>query len=156
MVYLASVRPLPLLLLSTPPSSLLTFFLPSSRPFPTLHLPAPTHPTRSVPYAALVTCFTKIESTSSRLEIISYLTQFFLLVIQRAGAEAPEEKDDPKGKGKEKAKKDGLGAAENVLKVVYLSINRVGKVSYRFEMKSGMNGGGVDATDDADFISNRW
>ncbi|KAL7410580.1 ATP dependent DNA ligase domain-containing protein [Mrakia frigida] len=83
---------------------------------------------QAVPYAALVKCFTKIESTSSRLEIISYLTQFLLLVIQRAGPAAAEGGEkDAKGKGKEKETKtkDGLGAAENVLKVVYLSINRL-------------------------------
>lgn len=95
-------------------------------------------PFNSVPYAALVKCFTKIESTSSRLEIISYLTQFLLLVIQRAGPAAAEGGEkDAKGKGKEKETKtkDGLGAAENVLKVVYLSINRVsGIVSICFRL----------------------
>ena len=81
----------------------------------------------SVPYGALIACFTKIESTSSRLEIISYLTQFLLLVIQRAGPAPESAASEAKGKGKEK--KDGLGAAENVLKVVYLSINRVSRIS---------------------------
>lgn len=37
-----------------------------------------------VPYAALIHCFTKIEATTKRLEILTYLTEFLVLVVDRA------------------------------------------------------------------------
>jgi DNA ligase-1 len=58
-----------------------------------------------VPYAALVATFEKIEATTKRLEILSLLTQFFLVVAKR------DTVTDVKG--------------SNLLKVVYLCINRV-------------------------------
>jgi DNA ligase-1 len=59
----------------------------------------------SVPYAALVSTFEKIERTTKRLEILGILTQFLLVVAKRDTA--TEAKDS------------------NLLKVVYLCINRV-------------------------------
>lgn len=61
--------------------------------------------TSSVPYAALVATFEKIEKTTKRLEILQILTQFLLVV----------------------AKRDTATEAKNssLLKVVYLCINRV-------------------------------
>ncbi|KAI9634087.1 putative DNA ligase [Dioszegia hungarica] len=58
-----------------------------------------------VPYAALVSTFESIEATTKRLEILSLLTQFFLVV----------------------AKRDTATDAKNssLLKVVYLCINRL-------------------------------
>lgn len=61
--------------------------------------------TRSVPYAALVSAFEKIEATTKRLEILQILTQFLLAVARRETA------TDAK--------------TSNLLKVVYLCINRV-------------------------------
>ena len=61
--------------------------------------------TISVPYAALVTAFEKIEKTTKRLEILEILTQFLLAVAKRDTA--TEAKNS------------------NLLKVVYLCINRV-------------------------------
>ena len=58
-----------------------------------------------VPYAALVTAFEKIEKTTKRLEILEILTQFLLAVAKRDTA------TDAKN--------------SNLLKVVYLCINRV-------------------------------
>ena len=60
---------------------------------------------RSVPYAALVATFEKIEATSKRLEILSILTQFLLVVAQRDTATTAKD--------------------SNLLRVVYLCINRV-------------------------------
>lgn len=60
---------------------------------------------RRVPYAALVATFERIEATTKRLEILSLLTQFLLVVAKRDTAK--EAKDS------------------NLLKVVYLCINRV-------------------------------
>lgn len=62
---------------------------------------------QSVPYAALILCFTKIESTTKRLEILAYLTQFLVLVAKRAAPVADQ------------------GGGQEVLKVVYLCLNRV-------------------------------
>lgn len=59
----------------------------------------------SVPYAALVSTFEKIEATTKRLEILNLLTQFLLVVAKRDKA------TDAKN--------------SNLLKVVYLCINRV-------------------------------
>ena len=59
----------------------------------------------SVPYAALVATFEKIEATTKRLEILQLLTQFVLVVAKRDTA--PNVKDS------------------QLLKVVYLCINRV-------------------------------
>jgi hypothetical protein len=74
-----------------------------------------------VPYAALVACFAKIESTSKRLEILSYLTAFLVLVAERAGVpKTGEDLNDAKGKGKAKVE-----PGDEILKVVYLCINRV-------------------------------
>lgn len=59
----------------------------------------------SVPYAALVSTFEKIEATTKRLEILGLLTQFLLVVAKRdTGADVK---------------------SSNLLKVVYLCINRV-------------------------------
>jgi hypothetical protein len=58
-----------------------------------------------VPYAALVSTFEKIEATTKRLEILEILTQFLLVVAKRDTA--TQTKDS------------------NLLKVVYLCINRV-------------------------------
>lgn len=58
-----------------------------------------------VPYAALVSTFERIEATTKRLEILQILTQFFLVVAKKDTA--IEAKDS------------------NLLKVVYLCINRV-------------------------------
>ena len=58
-----------------------------------------------MPYAALVSTFEKIEATTKRLEILEILTQFLLVVAKRDTA--MEAKDS------------------NLLKVVYLCINRV-------------------------------
>ncbi len=58
-----------------------------------------------VPYAALVSTFEKIEATTKRLEILEILTRFLLVVAKRDTA--TEAKDS------------------NLLKVVYLCINRV-------------------------------
>lgn len=74
-----------------------------------------------MPYAALVACFAKIESTTKRLEIISYLTGFLVLVAERAGIPKTGEEVDIKGKGKGTK----IDAGDEVLKVVYLCINRV-------------------------------
>ena len=64
--------------------------------------------TGRVPYAALVTTFEKIEKTTKRLEILEILTQFLLAVAKRDTA------TDAKN--------------SNLLKVVYLCINRVSQV----------------------------
>lgn len=61
--------------------------------------------TYSVPYAALTATFEKIEATTKRLEILQILTQFLLVVAERDTA------TDAK--------------SSNLLKVVYLCINRV-------------------------------
>lgn len=58
-----------------------------------------------VPYGALVSAFEKIEATTKRLEILQILTQFLLVVAKRDTA--TETKNS------------------NLLKVVYLCINRV-------------------------------
>lgn len=58
-----------------------------------------------MPYAALVSTFEKIEKTTKRLEILQILTQFLLVVAKRDRA------TDAK--------------SSNLLKVVYLCINRV-------------------------------
>lgn len=63
-----------------------------------------------VPYAALVTAFEKIEKTTKRLEILEILTQFLLAVAKRDTA--TEAKNS------------------NLLKVVYLCINRVSQILY--------------------------
>ena len=55
-----------------------------------------------MPYAALVSTFEKIEATTKRLEILEILTQFLLVVAKRDTA-----------------------MEANLLKVVYLCINRV-------------------------------
>lgn len=57
----------------------------------------------SVPYAALAEVFERIDSTTKRLEIAEYLTNFLCSVIERT----------PK----------------DLLKVVYLCINRVSEIS---------------------------
>lgn len=54
---------------------------------------------RRVPYAALAQLFTRVEGTSKRLEILRFVTEFFVSVIERT----------PK----------------DLLKVTYLCINRV-------------------------------
>ncbi|WVF72992.1 hypothetical protein IAT40_007810 [Kwoniella sp. CBS 6097] len=59
----------------------------------------------AVPYAALVSTFEKIEATTKRLEILEILTQFFLVVARRDTAK--------------------LAKDSNLLKVVYLCINRL-------------------------------
>lgn len=59
-----------------------------------------------MPYAALVSTFEKIEATTKRLEILNILTQFLLVVAKRD--------TDPK--------------ATNILKTVYLCINRVSRL----------------------------
>lgn len=59
----------------------------------------------SVPYAALVSTFEKIEATTKRLEILNLLTQFLLVVAKRDTA------------------KDAKSS--NLLKTVYLCNNRV-------------------------------
>ena len=59
-----------------------------------------------MPYAALVSTFEKIEATTKRLEILGLLTNFLLVVAKRDTA------TDAKN--------------SNLLKVVYLCINRVG------------------------------
>jgi DNA ligase-1 len=64
--------------------------------------------TKRVPYAALVTAFEKIEKTTKRLEILEILTQFLLAVAKRDTA------TDAKN--------------SNLLKVVYLCINRVSQL----------------------------
>lgn len=64
--------------------------------------------TGRVPYAALVTTFEKIEKTTKRLEILEILTQFLLAVAKRDTA------TDAKN--------------SNLLKVVYLCINRVSQL----------------------------
>ena len=61
--------------------------------------------TLSVPYAALVSTFEKIEATTKRLEILNLLTQFLLVVAKRDTATSIKD--------------------SNLLKVVYLCINRV-------------------------------
>lgn len=58
-----------------------------------------------VPYAALVSTFEKIEATTKRLEILNLLTQFLLVVAKRDTATSIKD--------------------SNLLKVVYLCINRV-------------------------------
>lgn len=68
-------------------------------------VPSSCFSTFSVPYAALVSTFEKIEATTKRLEILQILTQFFLVVAKR----------DTKCEAKD----------SNLLKVVYLCINRV-------------------------------
>jgi len=60
-----------------------------------------------VPYAALISTFEKIEATTKRLEILEILTQFLLVVAKRDTAS--EARDS------------------NLLKVVYLCINRVSR-----------------------------
>lgn len=60
---------------------------------------------RRVPYAALVSTFEKIEATKKRLEILEILTQFLLVVAKRDTATTAKD--------------------SNLLKVVYLCINRV-------------------------------
>lgn len=64
-----------------------------------LSLPLSTLPTHSVPYAALTHTFSKIAATTKRLEISAYLTHFLVNVIDKT--------------------------PEDLLKVVYLCINRV-------------------------------
>jgi len=61
--------------------------------------------TFSVPYAALVSTFEKIEATTKRLEILNILTQFLLVVAKRDTSTTIKD--------------------SNLLKVVYLCINRV-------------------------------
>lgn len=56
----------------------------------------------SVPYAALTATFSKIEATTKRLEISAYLTRFLIDVIEKT--------------------------PEDLLKTVYLCINRVRKL----------------------------
>jgi hypothetical protein len=65
--------------------------------------------TTRVPYAALVSTFEKIEATTKRLEILEILTQFFLVVVKRDISTTAKD--------------------SNLLKVVYLCINRVGSFS---------------------------
>lgn len=63
--------------------------------------------TLRVPYAALVSTFEKIEATTKRLEILNLLTQFLLVVAKRDTATSIKD--------------------SNLLKVVYLCINRVSR-----------------------------
>ncbi len=57
-----------------------------------------------VPYAALAETFAKIEATTKRLEILQYLTTFLRRVIEKS--------------------------PDNLLRVVYLCINRVSPACY--------------------------
>jgi len=74
-----------------------------------LGLPMRTAVDVSVPYAALVSTFEKIEATTKRLEILNLLTQFLLVVAKRDTATSIKD--------------------SNLLKVVYLCINRVSALS---------------------------
>ncbi|CDZ97611.1 dna ligase i [Phaffia rhodozyma] len=91
-------------------------------------------PTDPVPYAALIHCFMKIEGTTKRLEILKYLTEFLVLVVERA-APAVEGSALAVGKNAETASskvkaggnaaKGGETGAEGLLKVIYLCLNRL-------------------------------
>jgi hypothetical protein len=81
-----------------------------------------------VPYAALAHCFQKIESTTKRLLITEYLTEFLVLVVARAApalAKGEAEKVLEKGKKAPALMGKGATGAESLLTVIYLCINRV-------------------------------
>ena len=69
-----------------------------------------------VPYAALVSTFEKIEATTKRLEILNLLTQFLLVVAKRDTATSVKD--------------------SNLLKVVYLCINRVRLAASQMEHRT--------------------
>lgn len=81
-----------------------------------------------VPYAALAHCFEKIEGTTKRLLITEYLTQFLVLVVERAAPAQPEGAAEAVlAKGKNAGASTGKGeiGADSLLKAIYLCINRV-------------------------------
>lgn len=85
----------------------------------------------SVPYAALAHCFQKIESTTKRLLMTEYLTEFLVLVVARAApaqAKGEAEKILEKGKKAPVLSSQGATGAQSLLTVIYLCINRVRSV----------------------------